>query len=422
MPQYSAPRGTFDILPDDQPYWRQIANVAHTVTALSGYRELGIPIFEDALLFTKGIQAGTDIADKEMYIFKDRGDDLLALRPEFTAGNVRAYIEHGMHTLPQPVKIYNIGPVFRYDRPQAGRYRQLHQFNVEAFGSADPAVDFEIMSVAWDFFSQLGLKGLSFQINSIGDKETRPAYIAALRAHYQNHLDVICADCKRRLEINPLRVLDCKEEQCQPVIASAPSTLDYLSDDARKHFDTLRGYLEQVGRPCHINHRLVRGLDYYTRTVFEVWAQSLGRQFALCGGGRYDELIERLGGKPTPAVGFAAGIDRTVLAMREEELKPPALPSPQVFIAYQGDAAKTETIKLAMQLRAANVRVVMAFDSRSFKAQLKQADREGVQFALILGDQELAAQQVTVKPMGGGEQASVGLEDVVGKVVGWLGW
>jgi histidyl-tRNA synthetase len=321
-----------------------------------------------------------------------------------------------MHTWPQPVKIYNIGPVFRYDRPQAGRYRQFYQYNVEAFGSADAATDFEVMCVAWDFFTQLNIKGLSFQINSIGDKESRPAYSEALRAHYQKHADVICADCKRRIEINPLRVLDCKEESCQPVIASAPNTLNFLSAASAEHFATLKKYLEQAGRSYTINHRLVRGLDYYTRTVFEVWGTSLGKQFALCGGGRYDELIGRLGGRATPAVGFAAGLDRIVLAMREEEIVPPALPSPQVFVAHQGAVAKDAAMRLVMQLRAASVRALVTLDNRSLKSQLNQANREGVSYTLIIGEQELAENKVAVKPMKGGEQVTVTQAEAVEKV------
>ncbi len=416
MPTYSAPRGTYDILPHDQAYWRYIEREAHHSAEKFGWGELDTPIFEDANLFAKGIQAGTDIADKEMYVFKDRGDDLLALRPEFTGGVVRAYIEHGMHTLPQPVKVYSLGPTFRYDRPQAGRYRQFYQFNVEALGSADPAADFEAMSVAWDFFAALGLKGLSYQLNSIGDKQCRPAFIQALQAYYRQHLVVICDDCKRRVEINPMRVLDCKNDQCQPIIADAPKTVDYLCAECAAHFSALRAYVESVGRPYTINYRLVRGLDYYTRTVFEVWASSLGSQIAVCGGGRYDDLAEMLGGKPTPAVGFAAGMDRIVLALREEEIEPPPLPQPQVLVAYQGSGAKREAVKLATQLRQADVRTVLTFDNRSLKAQLKQADREGVQVALIIGEQELAAQQVAVKPMNGGEQTSVEAE----KVVEWV--
>jgi len=399
MPEYSAPRGTYDILPDDQPYWRHITSLAHRTAGRFGYRQLDTPIFEDVSLFTRGIREGTDIVDKEIYAFKDRGDDTLALRPEFTAGTVRAYIEHGMHTWPQPVKVYSIGPIFRYDRPQAGRYRQFYQFNVEAIGSGDPAADFEIMSAAWDWYETIGLKGLSFQINSIGDKVCRPAYIEALRAYYAQHLNTICDDCKRRLETNPLRVLDCKNDQCQPVIGGAPRTIDFLCDACAAHFASLRSYLELAGRPYTINNRLVRGLDYYTRTVFEVWASALGAQSAVCGGGRYDDLAQVLGGRPTPAVGFAAGMDRVVLVMRGENIEPPVILSPDVLVAYQGGPAKVEAVRLAMQLRAAGVRTVMSFDDRSLKAQLKQAGREEVRFVAIIGEQELAAGQVAVKAM-----------------------
>lgn len=413
MPTYPAPRGTYDILPDDQSYWRHVENLARHTAALFGYRQIDTPIFEDAAIFTRGIREGTDIVDKEMYIFKDRGDDLLALRPEFTGGVVRAYIEHGMHTWPQPVKLYSLGPTFRYDRPQAGRYRQFYQFNVEAIGSPDPAADFEVMSVAWRWFEAIGLRGLSYQINSIGDKQCRPKFIEALRAYYRPRLNTVCEDCKRRYEVNPMRLLDCKNDQCQPIIAGAPKTIDFLCEACAAHFAALRQYIEDAGRPYTINNRLVRGLDYYTRTVFEVWATSLGAQSAVCGGGRYDDLAEVLGGRPTPAVGFAAGMDRVVLVMREEEIAPPSLPSPQVFVAYQGDAAKRAAVRLAAQLRAADVRAVMAFDNRSLKAQLKQADREGVQYALILGEQELAEQKVAVKPMDGGAQVSVANDTLV---------
>ncbi|MBI5876677.1 MAG: histidine--tRNA ligase [Chloroflexi bacterium] len=414
MPQYNSPRGTYDILPDDQAYWRRIIATMHHISDKYGYGQLDTPIFEDAMLFLKGISEGTDIHDKEMYVFKDRGEDLLALRPEFTAGVVRAYIEHGMHTRPQPVKLYSLGPIFRYDRPQAGRYRQFWQYNVEAVGSNDPAADFEVMSVAWDFYETLGLKGLSFQVNSIGDRNCRPNYVKALQEYYRAHIDEVCEDDRKRIEVNPLRVLDCKVEKCQPVIAGAPKTVDYLCDACAKHFASLRRYLENAGRPYTINHRLVRGLDYYTHTVFEVWATSLGgSQAAVCGGGRYDYLIETLGGKPTPSVGFAAGLDRVWLAMKEEGITPPPLPTAQVLVAYMGEAAKDEAVRLVQELRAADVRAVMTFDDRSFKAQMRQAEREGVQYALIIGEQELAESKVAVKPMGGGEQSSVARDGVL---------
>lgn len=421
MPEYSAPRGTYDILPEDQPYWRHIENLAHGSAALFGYGQLDTPMFEDATLFTRGIREGTDVVDKEIYMFKDRGDDLIALRPEFTAGVVRAYIEHGMHTRPQPVKMYSIGPIFRYDRPQAGRYRQFYQFNVEAIGSPDPAADFEIMSVAWHWYETIGLKGLSFQINSIGDKNCRPGYVAALKEYYMQHYDVICEDCKRRLEINPLRVLDCKVNTCQPIIAGAPKSIDYLCDACAAHFAELRKYLELAGRPYTIDHRLVRGLDYYTRTVFEVWASNLGAQSAVCGGGRYDDLAEVLGGRSTPAVGFAAGMDRVILVMKGEKIEPQPLPTPQVLLAYQGEAAKLEATRLGIQLRASNIPTVMAFDNRSLKAQLKQADRDHVRYAVIIGEQELAARQAALKTMGErGEQQNISLDQVVESIVALL--
>ena len=421
MPEYSAPRGTYDILPDDQPYWRHITDLAHRTAGRFGYRQLDTPIFEDVSLFTRGIREGTDIVDKEIYMFKDRGDDTLALRPEFTAGTVRAYVEHGMHTWPQPVKVYSMGPIFRYDRPQAGRYRQFYQFNVEAIGSADPAADFEIMSAAWDWYENIGLKGLSFQINSIGDKVCRPGYITALLAYYAQYLDTICDDCKRRLETNPLRVLDCKNDQCQPIIGGAPRSIDFLCDACAAHFAALRSYLEMTARPYSVNNRLVRGLDYYTRTVFEVWASALGAQSAVCGGGRYDNLAEALGGRPTPAVGFAAGMDRVVLVMRGEQIQPPAILSPQVLVAYQGAPAKEEAVRLTLRLRSAGVRTVVSFDDRSLKAQIKQAGREGVRYALIIGEQELAARQVALKPMlEKGEQSNVDLDNVVQTLVAWL--
>ncbi|MBI1801875.1 MAG: histidine--tRNA ligase [Chloroflexi bacterium] len=421
MAEYTAPRGTYDIMPDDQPYWRHVASVAHSTTALFGYRQIEPPIFEAASLFTRGIREGTDIVDKEMYIFKDRGDDLLSLRPEYTAGVVRAYIEHGMHTWPQPVKLYSLGPAFRYERPQAGRFRQLFQFNVEAIGSPDPAADFEVMSVAWNLYETIGLKGLSFQINSIGDRQCRPQFVKTLQAYYREHFDTICDDCKRRVDTNPLRVLDCKNAQCQPIIEGAPRTIDSLCEACASHFARLRQYLEQAQRPYTVNNRLVRGLDYYTRTVFEVWANTLGAQSAVCGGGRYDDLAEVLGGRPTAGVGFAAGVDRIVMAMRAEEIEPPALPSPQVLVAYQSEAAKPVAVQLAMRLRQAAVRAVVPLDSRSLKAQLKQADREGVRFALILGDEEIAGRTVVVKPMDGGDQTTVEMDTVVGRVVGLLG-
>lgn len=413
---YKAPRGTLDVLPEDQPYWRYITERLHRLCQLYGYEQLDTPIFEETALFARGIGEGTDIVDKEMYTFEDKGGDSLTLRPEFTAAVVRAYLEHGMHVRPQPVKLYSIGPVFRYERPQAGRYRQHTQFNVEAIGEGDPAVDLEIMSIAWHLYEDLGFAGLSFQLNSIGCRKCRPRYIEALVAYYHGHEGEICEDCQRRLVRNPLRLLDCKDDQCQPIIQGAPRSVDHLCDECREHFQTLLGYLDLLERPYSLNHRLVRGLDYYTRTVFEVWAAGIGAQNALCGGGRYDGLAEELGGSPTPGVGFASGLERIVLTMKEQGIQVPALPSPPIFVAYRGQEAKEEGLKLLAELRAAGLGATSTFGDRSLKAQMRQADRQGAVYTLILGQRELETRTVTVRAMGESDQTTVGREEVVG----WL--
>ena len=416
MAFYSAPRGTQDILPEDQPYWRYIQERVHYIAQLYGYQQLGTPIFEDTALFEQGVGETTDIVEKEMYSFLDKGGNPITLRPEFTAGVVRAYLEHGMHVRPQPVKVYSLGPAFRYERPQAGRYRQHHQFNVEAIGEQDPAVDLEVMSVAWHLYEDLGFKGLSFQLNSIGCPKCRPNFLKVLVEYYRGHLDDICDDCRRRLERNPLRLLDCKTESCQPIIDAAPSMGEHLCDECAEHFRILLGYLDSLDRPYTLSHRLVRGLDYYTKTVFEVWAEGIGAQNAVCGGGRYDGLAEVLGGPPTPGVGFASGLERIVLTMKHQGVQVPTLPSPQVLIAHLGEQAKLMGVKLAGDLRAAGIGALISFGERSLKAQLRQANRQGVAFALIIGEREAEAGQVAVRDMVKGEQHAVALEEVTG----WL--
>jgi histidyl-tRNA synthetase len=326
---------------------------------------------------------------------------------------MRAFIEHGMHTWPRPVKLYSMGPAFRYEAPQAGRFRQFHQVNVEAIGEQDPAVDLEIMSVAWDLYEALGSEALSFQVNSTGCPECKPAYIDQLVAYYHRHHGVICEDCQRRLQRNPLRVLDCKVEACQPIIEGAPHMQAHLCDECAEHFQTLLAYLDLLRRPYTLNHRLVRGLDYYTKTVFEVWAEEgLGSQNALCGGGRYDGLIEILGGPPTPGIGFATGLERIVLTMKAQGVKVPNLVAPQVLVAHRGSAAKTRAISLATELRLSGIDTLLAFGQRSLKSQMKQADRTNVTYALILGDDELAADEVTVRDMTAGEQQRVALAGI----------
>jgi len=410
---YQAVRGTQDILPQDGPYWRHLENTIHALCGRYGYNRLEPPLFEETSLFVRGVGEATDIVEKEMYSFTDRGGRDLTLRPEFTAGVMRAYVEHGMHTLPQPVKVYSMGPAFRYEAPQAGRYRQFHQVNAEAIGVQDPAVDLEIMSLAWDLYETLGSKGLSFQLNSTGCPECKPVYIRHLVDYYEQHRSLICQDCERRLQRNPLRVLDCKVETCQPIIEGAPHILDHLCDDCAQHFETLRGYLDLLDRRYTINHRLVRGLDYYTKTVFEVWAEEgLGAQNALCGGGRYDGLIEELGGPPTPGIGFATGLERIVLMMKAQGTQVPPLAGPRVLVAHRGSAAKSRAVQLVGELRAASIGTLLAFGQRSLKAQMKHADRSNVDFALILGEDEVLAGEVTVRDMAGGEQQRISLTGI----------
>ncbi len=410
---FQAPRGTQDILPEAQPYWAAVDERIRRLTALFGYRKLDLPIFEDTGLFVRGVGEGTDIVDKEMYTFLDKGGDSLALRPEFTAGVVRAYLEHGMQTLPQPVKVFMVGPIFRYERPQAGRLRQHTQFDVEAIGEEDPALDVEVMSVAYQLFFELGFQGLSYQLNSIGCRECRPAYIRRLVGYYEGRRGEICVDCERRLLRNPLRLLDCKEGRCQPVIAEAPRLSEDLCPACARHFALVQSFLDGLGRTYQVNHRLVRGLDYYTRTVFEISAAGIGAQNVLCGGGRYDGLAEALGGPPTPGVGFGSGLERIVLLMREQGVAVPGLPEPAIMVATQGEDARATGLRLVTALRERGAGALMAFGERSLRAQLRQANRAGVRYTVIIGPDELAQERVTVRDMVGGEQSGVPLAQAV---------
>ncbi|HEX9117498.1 MAG TPA: histidine--tRNA ligase, partial [Anaerolineae bacterium] len=371
------------------------------------------PILEELGLFVRSVGQGTDIVDKEMYAFTDKDGKEVALRPEFTAGVMRAYIEHGMHTLPQPVKLFSIGPIFRHEKPQAGRFRQHTQFNCEAIGEIDPAVDVEVMSVAWTLLTRLGYRGLNFQLNSTGCPKCRPAYRAKLVEFFRGHEAELNEIDRRRLDINPLRLLDSKEENIQPLLNSAPHSADYLCDECADHLARLRRYLEALKMPYSINFRLVRGLDYYTKTVFEVWAQGIGAQAAVCGGGRYDGLIEELGGPPTPGIGFGMGIERVIMSLRQQGIEPPALPMPRVQVSPLGEAAKVPALTLVADLRSAGVGALLAFGGRGLKSQLKSADRAGVAYTLILGDEELASGSVLMRDMAGGEQTSVAQTEVV---------
>ncbi|OGO00888.1 MAG: histidine--tRNA ligase [Chloroflexi bacterium RBG_13_51_52] len=413
---YQAARGTTDILPEEQPYWRFVEKAIADITRIYGYKRIDTPIFEDTSLFQRSAGEFTDIVQKEMYTFDDRGGNSLTLKPEGTPAVCRAYIQHGMHNLPQPVKLYYVSPIFRYDRPQAGRYRQHYQFGCEAIGDDDPAIDAEVIDIAWRFYKSLGLANISLQLNSIGCKECRPAYLNILKKYYNKHANNLCADCKTRLEKNPLRLLDCKQASCQNIAEKAPQSTDKLCPACSAHFDQLQKYLGLLEIPFIINHRLVRGLDYYTRTVFEIQPEDEGGQSTLGGGGRFDGLIEELGGKPTPAAGFAAGIERIILNLKKQNISVPMAPALQVFIACLGEKARDEAIKLAAGLRKNGISVVSATGDKSLKAQLRQANTLGARYTAIIGEEEVKAGTVTLRDMAEGGQESVDVKDMTGRL------
>lgn len=415
---YRAPRGTYDILPEDQAYWRFVTEKTRQVCELYGYEQIDVPVFEQTALFERGVGETTDIVEKEMYTFLDRSDESMTLRPEFTAGICRAYAERKLHGRPQPLRLYTIGPAFRYERPQAGRFRQFHQIDVEVLGSQDPAIDLEVMQVAWQIYEAVGIKGLAFQVNSTGCPACRPGYIQTLKSWYEQHLDGICGDCRRRYEQNPLRLLDCKKEACSKIAEGAPPIASSLCGDCDGHFGRLRSYLDALGRPYEVNHRMVRGFDYYTKTVFEVWAEGIGAQNAVCGGGRYDGLIGMVGGPETPAIGFASGIERIILTMKQEGIEPPGVPRPRVFVAYLGAGAKDAAVLLAQELRTAGVGTAALWEDRSLKAQMKQADRLGAGYVLIIGEDEVKDEVVTVRRMADSTQETVPRASVVEAVSG----
>ena len=404
---YRAPRGTTDILPEEQAYWRYIEQKAAEICRLYGYQRIDLPMFEDAGLFTRGVGEGTDIVEKEMYIFEDRGGSRLALRPEGTAAVCRAYLENGLHNRPQPVKLYYTGPAFRYERPQAGRYRQHGHFGCEAIGDADPALDAEVIDMARQFFVNLGLGRFTVVVNSIGCKQCRPEYVAALKEHYRPHMDDVCPDCRVRFQKNPLRLLDCKSAQCQPIADSAPKSANFLCAECAEHYGEVKRYLGVLEIPFREDRRLVRGFDYYTRTVFEVQPEREGAQSTLGGGGRYDGLIEQLGGRPTPGVGFATGIERMVRSLKQEDVPVPQLPGPQVFIAHLGDEARDAAMKLAASLRRSGTAVLVGSGGRSLKAQLRQANNLGIPRVAIIGEDEVKSGTVMLRDMATSKQESV---------------
>ena len=407
---YQAPKGTQDILPEDEPYWAFVENAMRRQARLANYGEIRTPTFEETGVFARGVGAGTDIVDKEMYTFLDKGGDSMTLRPEATAGIMRAYVQRGMASRPQPVKLYMLLNTFRYDRPQKGRFREFRQIDFEAIGEADPLIDAELVALQWRLYAELGLRSLSLQLNSIGDRVCRPGYVARLAEYFREHLDGLCDDCRRRLETNPLRLLDEKRPECQAVLNGAPQSADHLCPDCRTHFETWLGYLETAGIPFAINPRLVRGLDYYTRSVWEVWPQAAGAQSTIGGGGRYDGLAEQLGGRPTPGVGFASGVERIILELKDQRVEIAPVASLAAYIVYRDEGAKRRAFELAESLRGAGVSVDVSFGDRALRKQLGAADRAGARFALVVGEDP---HSVGMKDLQSGEQRDVRRDELV---------
>lgn len=404
--QFRALQGFKDILPDEQAYWRFIENTAAEVAQLYGYRRIETPILEDTTVFRRTSGEGTDIVDKEMYSFDDRADKAgrsqnISLRPEGTAGVVRAYLEHGMFKLPQPVKLYYMSlPMFRRDKPQAGRYREHHQFGCEALGEQDPATDAEMIALLFQIYTRLGLKHIRVYLNSIGDQVCRPAYIKALQAYYEPLLPECCEDCQVRFKKNPLRLLDCKKPQDQAKIAAAPRITDHLCEACQDHFQAVQRYLDAYQVPYSLDSLIVRGLDYYTRTVFEFTSEI--DRVALNGGGRYDGLADLLGGQPTPGIGFGAGMERVILEMRRQGVEPPPADLPaRAFVVYFGKTPefKDAAVQITAQLRHAGIKAEMSYGDRSRKAQMRQASASGAAYAIIIGEDELANGTVSIKDL-----------------------
>jgi len=416
--KFQKPTGMRDVLPGDQKYFQKIYNVCENIANFYRFEKVETPIVEETELFSKGIGLATEIVGKQMYSFRSRGGDHLTLRPEGTAPVVRAYIEHGMSNLPQPVKLWHFGPYFRYEKPQAGRYRQFWQFGFEVLGEENPVVDVQIIQIFYNILKELKFKNLIIEINSIGDNQCRPYYKKLLVSYFRSRESALCADCRRRLRENPLRILDCKEEKCQRVIAQAPQMIDHLCEECHSHFKEVLEFLDEIELPYRLNPHLVRGLDYYTKTVFEIFDESEEEKArgALLGGGRYDNLVKLLGGKDTPACGGACGIDRVVNLMKAKAIKLPQFPSPEVYLAQLGSLAKRKSLKLMEEFRKAKIQVAESLGRDSLKAQLKTADRLGAEYALILGQKEALEETIILRDMKTGRQDTVKLEKVVSEL------
>lgn len=404
------PRGTEDLLPRDSYRWQFVEKIFHEEAEAYGYSEIRTPVFEHTELFERGVGNTTDVVQKEMYTFVTKGGDSITLRPEGTAGAARALLEHGLFNDPLPVKNYYLTSCYRYEKPQAGRLREFHQFGMECYGTKDPAADAELITAAKAIFDRLQIRDLRLEINSIGCPTCRAEYHKALTEYFSAYKDELCDDCKDRLERNPMRLLDCKVEHDHKLAEDAPTVLDYLCDECRDHFDGVKAYLDANGVKYTVNPKIVRGLDYYTKTVFEFITDSIGAQGTVCGGGRYDGLIEELGGNPLPALGFAAGIERLLLTLDAQGIVIPEPNRFDLFIGHMGDQAHLKASALTAALRTAGIKAGFDIVGRGLRAQMKFADKIGAKYSVVLGDNEIAEGKAKLKNMKSGEQTEISLE------------
>jgi len=412
----NAPRGTNDILPPLSLQWQYIERVAREILSSYNYNEIRTPIFEYTELFQRGIGETTDVVEKEMYTFEDKSGRSITLRPEGTASVVRSFMENKIYGQAQPSKYYYIGPMFRYERPQAGRFRQFHQFGVEVFGSNDPALDAEVITLGINYLNELGLDNLKIFINSIGCPKCRSEYFKVLKEYLDKYKDDLCNDCTSRIDRNPMRVLDCKVESCSKVAKGAPSILEYLCDDCKEHFEQVKDYLNNIGLDYIVDSTMVRGLDYYTNTVFELKYTGLGAQDTVLAGGRYNGLAEEIGNKSIPGIGFAMGMERLLLTLEEESIDLPVGDDLDLYITTIGEKAKKAAFKYIYQLRNNGFRTEIDYLDRSVKSQMKAADRMNATYTIILGEDELNSGKATIKNMKTGEQQEVVLEKLIEKM------
>ncbi|HHW00475.1 MAG TPA: histidine--tRNA ligase [Clostridiaceae bacterium] len=411
-----APKGTKDILPSEVYKWQYIESIIADVCRSFGYKEIRIPVFEHTELFQRGVGDTTDIVQKEMYTFLDKGGRSITLRPEGTAGVVRSYIEHGMSSLPQPIKLYYNITAYRHENVQKGRYREFHQFGVEAFGAKGPSIDVEVISILDLLFKKLGIKGVELNINSIGCPVCRREYNIKLKEFVKPVIEHLCENCKTRYERNPLRILDCKEDKCKSYLKDAPALIDNLCDECTEHFEGLKAGLDNLGIEYKVEKNIVRGLDYYTKTVFEFVSKNVGTQGTICGGGRYDGLIETCGGTPTPGIGFALGMERLLLEMESQGIAIPNDEDIEIYVATIGEKADRYASKLVYRLRSEGISAEKDLMGRSLKAQMKHADKLGVKYVVVLGDDEIDSNRTVLKNMKTGQQKDVSLDSILDRL------